>query len=69
MVRIPKPINRYFYHPLQALTAIVIFTLFKILPIDIASAIGGFISRIIGPHLKISRRAKDNLISAFPDKY
>lgn len=68
MVRISKPINRYFYYPLQALTAVVVFTLFKTLPIDIASAIGGFISRIIGPYLRISQRAKDNLISAFPEK-
>jgi KDO2-lipid IV(A) lauroyltransferase len=68
MARIPNPINRYFYHPLQAITAVIFFTLFRIFPIDLASAIGGYISRTIGPYLKISRRATNNLKLAFPEK-
>ena len=68
MARIPSPVNRYFYHPLQAITAVIVFTLFRVIPIDIASAIGGSISRTIGPFLKVSKRATDNLRLAFPEK-
>ena len=68
MPRIPNSVNRYLYHPLQALTAVVVYTIFRFLPIDFASAIGGWISRVIGPYLSISRRAEKNLRAAFPEK-
>ena len=68
MPRIPKPVNRYFLHPLQAVTAVVVYTVFRILPIDMASALGGWLSRTIGPHLDLSRRAVKNLRAAFPEK-
>ena len=68
MPRIPKPVNRYLFHPLQAVTAVVVYTVFRILPIDMASALGGWLSRTIGPHLGISRRAVKNLRAAFPEK-
>jgi len=68
MVRRLNLLNKYFFYPLQALVAVVVYMSFRILPIDIASAFGGWISRTIGPNLKISRRATNNLKVAFPEK-
>ena len=68
MLRIPKPLNRYLFHPLQAVGAVLVYTVFRILPIDMASALGGWLSRSIGPHLGITERAVKNLRTAFPEK-
>lgn len=43
------------------------FTLFRIMPLDIASALGGTITRTIGPHLAASRKADRNLQNAMPE--
>jgi KDO2-lipid IV(A) lauroyltransferase len=40
---------------------------FWLLPVDAASAIGGFIGRRLGPRLKASRRARRNLVRALPE--
>ncbi len=68
MPNIPGPVNRYFFHPLQALAAVVVYSLFRVLPIDIASALGGWLGRTIGPHLGISSRAVRNLNASYPEK-
>jgi Kdo2-lipid IVA lauroyltransferase/acyltransferase len=53
-------------HWLQALGAAALFSAFGVLPIDWASAIGGFVARHIGPFLGISKRARLNLSRALP---
>ncbi len=68
MLAIPKPVNRYLFHPIQALAAVVVYSLFRVLPIDVASALGGWFGRAIGPHLSLSSRATKNLSAAFPEK-
>lgn len=53
------------------LEAIVVFPLFfilKILPIDIASALMGFIARVVGPYTKATTIARKNLEMIFPKK-
>jgi KDO2-lipid IV(A) lauroyltransferase len=49
----------------------VLLTLFlgvcRILPVDWASALGGWVGRTIGPHLGQNRKALRNLIRAFPE--
>ncbi len=42
--------------------------LFAALPLDNASAFGGWLARMLGPHLKVSRKARFNLHRAFPEK-
>jgi KDO2-lipid IV(A) lauroyltransferase len=42
--------------------------LFAALSVDHASAVGGWLARTSGPHLKVSRRARRNLRRAFPEK-
>lgn len=43
------------------------FTLFRLMPLDLASATGGAITRTIGPHLAASRKADRNLRKAMPE--
>jgi KDO2-lipid IV(A) lauroyltransferase len=45
----------------------LLFGLFRTLPLDRASAFGGFLARNIGPHLGISNRARENLRRAMPE--
>ncbi|MBI4030362.1 MAG: lipid A biosynthesis acyltransferase, partial [Proteobacteria bacterium] len=45
----------------------VLFFIFKIMPLDMASSCGGAIGRLIGPRLAASRKAKANLKFVFPD--
>ena len=59
---------RSFIHALQALPAYLGFALIRLIPLDIASAMGGFLGRTFGPRLGITRRARRNLIAAFPEK-
>lgn len=40
----------------------------RVLPVDAASALGGGLTRTIGPLLKVSNVARRNLTRAFPDK-
>ena len=68
MLRIPRPINRYLIHPVEAATALVVYSLFRILPLDWASALGGLLARTVGPLLPVSERAIKNLSNAFPEK-
>ncbi len=44
------------------------FALFKILPVDIASRVGGLIARKIGRHTRLNKVAMRSLEIAFPDK-
>lgn len=60
-------LRRYVLHPLEALAAVVFYGFFRVLPLDVASALGGWLARTIGPRLRISRRAVNNLAIAFPD--
>ncbi len=53
---------------LQAIIVYTLFIVFKLIPLDIASAIGGFFGRIIGPLMPKHRLAKANLRLIFPDK-
>jgi KDO2-lipid IV(A) lauroyltransferase len=56
-----RPIER-----LEGAAAILLMTLFAALPIDAASAVGGWLARSIGPRLGISKRARCNLELALP---
>ena len=52
----------------EAALVYTLFALFKIMPLDAASALGGFIARNIGPLLAASRKARRNLERAIPGK-
>ncbi len=54
-------------NPLEALAAITFYGLFAILPVGIASAIGGFVGRNLGPLIPVTGRARRNLETAMPE--
>ena len=54
-------------HHLEAWAAALLSGAFAALPLDWASAVGGAISRLIGPHLGISDRARRNIRCALPE--
>jgi KDO2-lipid IV(A) lauroyltransferase len=59
--------QRRVVHVIEGIGALVIYALFWILPLDAASALGGFLARSIGPRLAFSRRALHNLRRALPE--
>jgi KDO2-lipid IV(A) lauroyltransferase len=52
---------------LEAWGAAFLFGVFKLLPLDWASALGGVLARCIGPFLGVSRHARRNMSCAFPE--
>ena len=59
--------GRWLAHLVESAGLKGVMAIFACLPIDRASALGGAIARIVGPHLGGSRRALSNLRSAMPD--
>ncbi len=60
--------RKYLVLPLEAVLLHLAYYLFAALSFDFASAIGGWIARTIGPHLKVTKTAVRNLKRAFPEK-
>jgi KDO2-lipid IV(A) lauroyltransferase len=54
-------------HLLEGAGAVLLYAFFRLLPLDCASALGGFLARTIGPRLAISRRALRHLQRALPE--
>ncbi|MBI4185241.1 MAG: lipid A biosynthesis lauroyl acyltransferase [Proteobacteria bacterium] len=61
-------VQRLITHPLQAAAVALLFLVFRLIPLDAASALGGRLARALGPRLPASRIARRNLARAFPDK-
>ncbi len=53
---------------IEAAGARLLLSLFAMLPLDRASALGGRLARLIGPRLAVSNIARRNLAHAFSDK-
>ena len=53
---------------LEAAAATLVVGLFARLPVDWASAVGGWLAGAVGPRLKVSNVARRNLARAFPEK-
>ncbi|HEX2116946.1 MAG TPA: lauroyl acyltransferase, partial [Alphaproteobacteria bacterium] len=60
LTRIVQPIEAALVHGLLALL--------RLIPVQAASAIGGAVARTIGPLIGVTRRARKNLLNAFPEK-
>ena len=56
-----------FANHLEAWGAAALFSAFKSLPLDCASALGGALARRIGPLLGVSKHARRNISRAFPE--
>jgi Kdo2-lipid IVA lauroyltransferase/acyltransferase len=55
-------------HLAEASVVVAVMAIFACLPLDTASAVGGWIGRTVGPRLGLSRRAMRNLRRAMPEK-
>jgi KDO2-lipid IV(A) lauroyltransferase len=64
---LPVPSGRGFQYWVEAAGAYVLFGVFRVLPLDWASALGGSLARLIGPRLGVSKRAVLNLRRAMPE--
>jgi KDO2-lipid IV(A) lauroyltransferase len=63
----PRILLRQAAHLAQAAGLVAVMAVFGILPVDWASGLGGFLGRMIGPRLGLSRRAFANLSRALPE--
>ncbi len=61
-------LTRRVAYPLEAVLVHGVCGLFRALPVDRASALGGWIGRTVGPRLRGTRTARRNLERAFPEK-
>lgn len=68
MNRARTPVEKYLRDPLEALPLWIVWGLCYVLPVDWASALGGWIGRTLGPRLPFSERARANIRRALPDK-
>src|SRR5690349_14630804 len=59
--------RRYLGYPLEAVFLYLLYGIFMVLPLDTASAFGGWIGRTVGPRLRTSRKAVRNLERAMPE--
>ena len=55
-------------YALETIAAYAVYGIFRVMPLDAASAAGGWVGRHIGPHLSSSETARENLATAFPEK-
>jgi len=62
-----RTLSRRLLYLAEGAGAVVIYALFRALPLDAASALGGFLGRGIGQRLAVSRRALRNLTRAMPE--
>lgn len=65
MLRPATPFETYARHPLEAIGATLVWSIFRVLPLNWASALGGWLARSIGPKLRLNRRADRNIRRAF----
>lgn len=61
-------LRRWVIHPLEALGVSIIYFVFSMLPVDAASAFGGWLARLLGPMTRAGTTAKRNLARIFPTK-
>lgn len=54
-------------HLLEAFAVKLLYVFFKIMPIETASSIGGFVGRNLGRFVKVNKVARRNIKNAFPD--
>lgn len=63
-----RRLRRLLLDPPVGLLTLIAYGIFRLLPVDAASALGGRLARLIGPHLRGDRTARRNLARAFPEK-
>lgn len=64
----PRSALRRVLHALEAAVLHGVFVVARAVPVDAASAAGGWIARTVGPRLPVSKTGRRNLRRAFPEK-
>ncbi len=64
----PVFVRRYVRHPLEAALAWLISSALRLMPVERASAFGGWLGRTIGPWTGAHKRSLRHIALAFPDK-
>jgi len=59
--------DRLIGYRLEAAAASLLIGLFRMLPVDAASSLGGRLARVVGPRLAASRKALRNIDRSFPE--
>jgi len=67
MLRPATSFEQFVRHPLEAIGAMIVWAVFRVLPLNWASSLGGWLARTVGPKLSLSMRADQNIRRAFPD--
>lgn len=62
----PRSALRRILHAVEAAVLHAVFVAARAIPVDAASAAGGWIARTVGPRLPVSRTGRRNLRRAFP---
>lgn len=65
-IKADKLFEKLFYEPLQGIITIILFVVFSMMPMQIASWVGGKIALILSPILPQNKRALQNLKLIFP---
>lgn len=65
--QLQRRLIRWFLYPPQAVAAVLLYGLLRVVPIDAASAFGGWLLRAAGPLTRSHATAQRNLQRAFPD--
>jgi KDO2-lipid IV(A) lauroyltransferase len=63
-----RKLIRWFVDPPLAVCAFLLYGLLRIMPVDAASAFGGWLLRTVGPWTRADAVARRNLERAFPDR-
>lgn len=59
--------NKSLKYKLEAVAAVLPLSLFKVLGLERASAFGGWLLRTVGPHVGVTRRARQNIQKCLPE--
>src|SRR5579863_1451670 len=62
-----RPVGKRLLHAIEGVAGWLCYGFFRALPLDWASALGGWLARSIGPHVGASKRARINLRRAMPE--
>lgn len=62
-----RQFKRYIGYPLEAMLVYALYGFFKLMPVDTASAVGGWIGRKIGNRLGANKKVRRNLANAMPE--
>jgi KDO2-lipid IV(A) lauroyltransferase len=63
-----KWVRKFLLDPLEFLPLFFMYSIFKLLPVQVSSAIGGILARWVGPWLPVHKIGQENIARAFPQK-